>query len=126
MSSAEPPQPPFVVVDSSEVEPRWDVMKPIRQAAGITAFGINEYVLPPGWDDYDEHDETKTGHVEMYYCISGSGTMTIDDDEVAFRPGRYVFVRPQCTRNLVAGPEGMRAIAIGVPDSSTFSGWDGL
>lgn len=51
--------------------------------------------------------------------------MTIGGDEVEFRPGRYVFVRPEHTRNLVAGPEGMRAIAIGVPDSATFTGWEG-
>lgn len=126
MSTSDTSQPSFVVVDSAEVEAKWNVMKPIRQAAGITAFGINEYDLPPNWDDYYEHDEKKTGHVEMYYCISGSGTMTIDGEAVDFLPGRYVFVRPECKRNLIAGPAGMRAIALGVPDSSTFTGWEGL
>ena len=126
MNAEDPTPRPFVIVDADDVAPKWQVMKPIRQAAGVTAFGINEYVLPPNWDDYDEHDEVKTGHIELYYCISGSGTMTIDDADVEFRSGRYVFVRPECTRNLVAGPDGLRLIALGVPDSDTFTGWEGL
>lgn len=126
MSNHEPSQQTFVVVDSSDVEPRWGVLKPIRRTAGITAFGVNEYHLPPHWDDYDEHDETKTGHVEMYRCISGSGTMTVDGEQVELQPGRYVFVRPECTRNLVAGPEGMNAIVVGAPDVEEFTGWEGL
>lgn len=122
----DPPQPPYSIVDAPDLEPRWGVMRQVRQAAALTAFGINEYVMPPGWDDYDEHDERKTNHVEMYFCLSGGGTITIDGTDVALQPDRYVFVRPECTRNVVAGPEGMRLLAVGVPDSQEFTGWDGL
>lgn len=116
----------FRVIDSCDIEPVFGVMRRIRQTAGITAFGINEYDMPPGWDDYDEHDETTTGHQEMYLCLSGGGTMTIDGSAVTLAPDRYVFVEPDSTRNVVAGPDGLRMIVVGAPARPEHTGWKGL
>jgi hypothetical protein len=116
----------FRVVDAGDVPTEWGCMRLLRKAAGITAFGINEFVVPPGWDDYQEHDELKTGHVELYFCIDGGGAMTIDGTAVELVPDRYVFVPPACTRNLVAGPHGLRMLAIGVPDAAEYTGWDSM
>ena len=37
----------------------------------------------------------------------------VEDDEVEFAPGRYVFVPPEPTRQVVAGAEGLSYLVVG-------------
>jgi len=83
----------------------------IRRALGTTAFGINELRMPPGFEGL-EHDETETGHEEVYVVLDGAGTFTVDGDAVAVTAGDYLRVDPASTRQAVAGPDGMRVIVV--------------
>ena len=97
----------------------------IRKALGTSAFGLNEIRMPPGFVGH-EHDELGTGHEEVYAILEGSGTFTIDGEEIAVSPGEYLRVDPTASRLAVAGPDGMRFLAIGAKPRSDYDGRDTL
>ncbi len=70
-----------------------------------------------------EHDELQSGQEEIYYCISGSGTLTIDGDPVEMRPGRYILVSPDAKRHPEAGPDGMSFICVGGVPGGVYEPW---
>ena len=89
---------PFTALDAEDIEPTWGTFRMVRHALGGTAFGLNQIDFPPGKVG-PEHDELESGQEEIYYCISGSGTLTIDGEAVALRPGRYVLVSADAKRH---------------------------
>ena len=93
----------------------------MRRALGTTAFGINEVRMPPGGAGM-EHDEAETGHEEVYVVLAGSGMFKIDGDEIAVEAGDYLRVEPAATRQPLAGPDGMRFIAVGGRPQVTYDG----
>lgn len=97
------------VADASDFDGR---RKPVRQALGVSAFGMNQYDSPPGFEGR-AHDELDSGQEEVYVPLAGSGYIRIDEEEVDLEPGRYVFVPPQPTRQVVAGPEGLSYLVVG-------------
>ena len=101
------------------------VFMKMRRALGTTAFGLNELRLPPGAEGV-EHDETTTGHEEVYVVLSGGGTFTIDGEDVSVTEGDYLRVDPPSTRRVVAGPEGLRFIVIGAKPQPEYDGRESL
>ena len=112
---------PYAIVDAEEVEPSYGgVFKEVRRRLGLRAFGINQVDLPPAAEGR-EHDHVESGQEEVYLVLAGSGTMTIDGEEVELRPGRYVFVAAASVRKPVAGPDGLSWVVVGAPPRD---GWD--
>jgi quercetin dioxygenase-like cupin family protein len=112
---------PYAIVDSEDVEPAYGgVFKQIRQRLGLNAFGINQVDLPPGAEGR-EHDHSDSGQEEVYLVLAGTGTMTIDGEDVDLKPGRYVFVAAASVRKPVAGPEGLSWVVVGAPPQD---GWE--
>jgi uncharacterized cupin superfamily protein len=99
----------YAVADASDYDGR---RKQIRQALGVTAFGINQYDSPPGFESLT-HDELDSGQQEVYVALAGGGMIRIEGEELDFRPGRYVYVPPELTRQIVAGPEGLSYLVVG-------------
>ena len=93
----------------------------IRKALGTSAFGVNEIRMPPGFVGH-EHDEVGTGHEEVDAILEGDGMFTIDGEDVPVGPGEYLRIDPSSTRLAVAGPDGMRFLAIG---ARPLAEWDG-
>ena len=85
----------------------------VRRELGVEAFGINWFELPPGTEGR-EHDESQSGQEEVNVIIQGSGTYRVEGEEVAVRPGMFLRFDPETTRQLVAGPEGVTMLAVGV------------
>jgi uncharacterized cupin superfamily protein len=102
----------YTVVDSADVEPRNGVFRQMRRALGATAFGINQFDLPPGAEGF-EHDESSSGQEEVYVYLAGSGVLRVDGEEVPVQAGRWVLVGPGVTRKPVAGPDGLSWVAVG-------------
>ena len=50
--------------------------------------------------------------------IRGSGTCTIDGEEVPIREGDVFRFDPETTRGPKAGPEGLTMVAVGTPRGS--------
>lgn len=49
---------------------------------------------------------------ELYYILEGRGTMLLDDDEVAIRPGTAITIPPHCRH---AGRGEFKAVIVTVP-----------
>jgi mannose-6-phosphate isomerase-like protein (cupin superfamily) len=109
----------------SSIESFRGVFIKMRRALGTTAFGLNEVRLPAGAAGA-EHDETATGHEEVYVVIAGEGTFTIDGEDVPVTEGDYLRVEPASTRQVVAGPEGLRFIVVGAKPQPEYYGRESL
>lgn len=108
----------YQVVDAKDVEPQ-GALRPVRRALGVKAFGINQLELPPGASGV-EHDESASRQDEVYCVIAGSGTITVDGEEVELAPGRYVYVSAESVRRLQAGAEGLTCIVVGAPHERPY------
>jgi uncharacterized cupin superfamily protein len=84
----------------------------LRRELGAQAFGINWFDLPPNAEGR-RHDESDTGQEEVNVVISGSGTYTVDGEEVAVRKGSVLRFDPETTRVVTSGPDGLTMIAVG-------------
>ncbi len=107
-------------VDLEDVEPVMGAFYKMRRALGVTGFGINYVDIRPGMEGL-EHDETETGHEEVYVILEGSGTMRIGADEVELRPGRWLRVDATDTRMVTGGPEGLKMIMVGGTPGAPFA-----
>lgn len=97
----------------------------MRRALGTTAFGINEVRVPPGASGR-EHDEAETGHEEVYVALAGSGTFTIDGEEIAVAATDYLRVDADARRQVSGGPEGLRFIVVGAQPRPVYDGREWL
>jgi quercetin dioxygenase-like cupin family protein len=100
------------IVDVTDLEPLNGVVRLLRPALGVTAFGVNQLELPPNAEG-PEHDHAADGQEEVYAVIGGGGTIRLDGREEELRPGRFVFLSPDQRRQMVAGAEGLTYIGIG-------------
>jgi mannose-6-phosphate isomerase-like protein (cupin superfamily) len=99
----------YSVVDASDWEER---RKPVASALGARAIKLNRFDNVPGQAG-TEHDERETGQEEIYIAIAGSGGLVVDGEEVELKPGRFVLVPPEATRQVVAGDDGLAYVVVG-------------
>jgi mannose-6-phosphate isomerase-like protein (cupin superfamily) len=84
----------------SEIRPLID-----RTTSNIELCSLAEEVLPPGAAVGRHHHHTTE---EVYYILSGSGRMTVGDEERAVAAGDAVFIPRGTTHTLAnTGPEAM-------------------
>ncbi len=107
------------VVDASELELTNGTIRRIRAALGVRSFGINQFELPPNASGY-EHSESESHQDEVYVIVAGSGKVTVEGDEIELRPGRFVYVSPEETRTMHAGPDGLTWVAVGAPHDTPY------
>jgi len=112
----------YDVVDVHELEGEGPggAVRFVRRRLNATAFGINWYELLPGQVGR-EHDETDTGQEEVYVVVRGSGTMAVDGETVALRPGIFVRVDPGSVRVPRAGDAGLTFVAVGAPPDGAYA-----
>ena len=84
-----------------------------RAELGVRAFGMQVIQLPPGFENYPEHDHAETGQEEVFVTLSGSGWMDIEGDRVEMEPQTLIRVGPATKRKVLPGPDGLRMLAIG-------------
>jgi uncharacterized cupin superfamily protein len=111
--------------DDPGIETFRGVFMKIRRALGTTAFGINEVRLPPEAAGI-EHDEAETRHEEVYLVLDGNGHLTVDGESFPVTAGDYVRVDAAATRQVKAGPDGMRFLAVGAQRAETYDGRESL
>jgi uncharacterized cupin superfamily protein len=67
----------------------------IRKALGVTAFGANFLVLPPGYEGFFHyHDEQD----ELYFVHRGTGRVEVDGESHEVGPGGVVHVESTTPR----------------------------
>jgi quercetin dioxygenase-like cupin family protein len=108
-----------VEVDSVEPSGPGGAVRFLRRALGATAFGFNWFELPPG-DAGPEHDETETRQEEVMIVLAGTGTLTIDGEEVGLAARRVVRLDPEAVRQVRAGGDGLTFVTIGAPRKEPY------
>jgi mannose-6-phosphate isomerase-like protein (cupin superfamily) len=69
----------------------------IRQPLGVTAFGVNALVFPPGYDGpahYHDHQD------ELYFVHRGTATFTFDGEDHEIAEGGLVHVESTTHRQV--------------------------
>ena len=69
----------------------------VRRAMGITAFGVNAIVYPPGQEGflhYHEHQD------ELYFVHSGRGVFEVDGETRELGPGGLCHVEAETARKV--------------------------
>ena len=87
---------------------------------GVEAFGLQVLDFPPGFDQYPAHDHAEDGQEEVYVVLDGSAEFEIAGERIPAEPGTLVRVPPESRRNLVAGREGVRILAIGCTPGGAY------
>ena len=92
--------------------------KGVREPLNGTAFGIGVITMPANYAGYPEHDHSADGQEEVYFLLGGSGELDIEGERVALAPDTFVRVGSGTKRKVLAGPDGIRLLAIGAPEGS--------
>lgn len=111
--------------DDPTVEVFRDKFAKLRRALGVTAFGINEVRMPPGFEG-PAHDEAETRHEEVYVVLAGSGRAIVDGEQISLREGDYLRVDPDTVRQLVAGEDGLTFLVVGAAERAAYDGRSSL
>jgi tetratricopeptide (TPR) repeat protein len=87
---------------------------PIRRELDVQAFGINAWTGDAGATLVGEHDESSTGHEELYIVVAGSARFTVDREDIDAPAGTVVFVRDSAAkRKAVAAEDGTTVVSVG-------------
>src|SRR5207244_11072645 len=84
----------------------------VERTAWSGQVQVNRLELPPDGEG-PEHDHSANGEEEVYAVVGGSGTVLVDGEEIALRPGHFVFCSPDARRQMRAGGDGLVWIGIG-------------
>jgi mannose-6-phosphate isomerase-like protein (cupin superfamily) len=69
----------------------------VRQELGVTAFGVNGLVYPPGQEGFlHYHDEQD----ELYFVHRGRASFEVDGEEFELGPGGVVYVESTTPRKI--------------------------
>jgi mannose-6-phosphate isomerase-like protein (cupin superfamily) len=71
----------------------------VRRALGVTAFGVNAIVMPPGYRGFHHYHDDQD---ELYFVHSGSAKVEVEGEERILGPGGLVHVEsttPRCVSN---------------------------
>jgi len=83
----------------------------IRRALGVTAFGVNAIVFPPGFEGFIHYHETQD---ELYFVHSGTARVEVDGEERLLTPGGLVHVESTTPRRVSnAGDDDLIVLVVG-------------
>ena len=69
----------------------------VRRALGVTAFGVNAIVYPPGYEGFHHYHDTQD---ELYFVHSGSARVEVEGEERLLGPGGLVHVESTTPRKV--------------------------
>lgn len=92
----------------------------IRQALGVTAWGMNIIELDPRSTGYPEHDHTHDGQEEVYVVLSGEVVLQTGDATRTLHAGELARVPPEIKRKLVTHDQPARVLALGATAGQAY------
>lgn len=87
--------------------------KRARAELGVESFGLQVIDLPPGFENYPEHDHANDGQEEVFMAIKGGGEIEIDGQRFPLDPDHMARVASGTKRKVWPGAEGMRMVIVG-------------
>jgi mannose-6-phosphate isomerase-like protein (cupin superfamily) len=69
----------------------------VRAPLGVTAFGVNAIVYPPGYEGFRHFHDTQD---ELYFVHSGSARVEVDGEERILGPGGLAYVESTTPRKV--------------------------
>jgi mannose-6-phosphate isomerase-like protein (cupin superfamily) len=69
----------------------------VRKPLGVTAFGANAIVMPPGFDGFLHYHELQD---ELYFVHSGRARFEVDHETIELGPGGIVHVESTTPRKV--------------------------
>jgi uncharacterized cupin superfamily protein len=94
----------------------------VRSALGVTEFGVNAIVLPPGYTSRRHFHERQQ---ELYLVLSGEIELELDGDKHTLGPGGLARVDPSTVRSLRNTSESEEAVYFCVGGAGGYVGRDG-
>lgn len=95
--------------------------RPVRRELGVHAFGVNAWTGDDGAELIVAHDESSSGHEELYFVVEGSATFSVADDTFTAPAGTLVFVLdPQLRRGAVAAAAGTTILTVGAKPGEPY------
>ena len=83
----------------------------VRRALGVTAFGVNAVVMPPGYEGFHHFHDTQD---ELYFVHSGTARVEVEGEERVLGPGGLVHVASTTPRRISnAGDEDLVLLVVG-------------
>jgi len=79
------------------------VFRKVRRALGVTAFGVNGVVLPPGAEWFNHFHEQQD---ELYFVHAGRAGFDVDGEAFELGPGGLVHVESTTPRRFWNAGEG--------------------
>ena len=69
----------------------------IRKPLGVTAFGVNAIVMPPGYDGFFHYHDDQD---ELYFVHTGEARVEVDGEERLLGPGGLLHVESTTPRRV--------------------------
>ncbi|MDH4176095.1 MAG: cupin domain-containing protein [Thermoleophilia bacterium] len=83
----------------------------VRQALGVTAFGINVIVYPPGHEGFAHYHDVQD---ELYFVHRGTARFEVGDEERVLGPGGLCHVESTTPRKVSnAGDDDLVLLVVG-------------
>ena len=91
-----------------------------RKALGTSAFGFNLVEIAPG-GQIPEHDEARSGQVELYVILEGEATLRLAGEDHAAPAGTFASIEPPASRTILNRSDApVTALLIGVDPSGGY------
>jgi quercetin dioxygenase-like cupin family protein len=111
----------YAVSSLGELGEGWGFRK-VRKELGVTAFGVNAIVMPPGYESGRHlHEEQE----ELYFVHQGRLEIDLDGEKHQLGPGGLAWVAPQVVRSLKNLSEDEDAIYVCIGGKGGYVGRDG-
>jgi mannose-6-phosphate isomerase-like protein (cupin superfamily) len=75
----------------------WPGFRKVRRALGVTAFGVNGIVFPPGFDGFAHYHDHQD---ELYFVHSGRARFEVDGETREVGPGGLLYVESTTPRKV--------------------------
>ena len=83
----------------------------VRKALGVTAFGVNAIVYPPGFDGFLHYHDVQD---ELYFVHAGTARVEVEGEERLLGPGGLVHVESTTPRKVSnAGDDDLVLLVVG-------------
>jgi mannose-6-phosphate isomerase-like protein (cupin superfamily) len=69
----------------------------VRVPLGVTAFGVNAIVYPPGYEGFHHYHDTQD---ELYFVHAGSARIEVEGEEQVLAPGGLCHVESTTPRKV--------------------------